>query len=55
MDYANIFRYYVYMNYAKKGGRRVAIVDPPEKKSILPKRKRPPTTAYLRLEMPLGL
>jgi N-acetylated-alpha-linked acidic dipeptidase len=30
--YADMNRYYVYMNYAKKGGRRVAIVDPPEKK-----------------------
>jgi N-acetylated-alpha-linked acidic dipeptidase len=30
--HADACRYYVYMNYAKKGGRRVAIVDPPEKK-----------------------
>lgn len=28
---ADFCRYYVYLNYPKKGGRRVAIVDPPEK------------------------
>lgn len=27
----NAGRYFVYLNYPKKGGRRVAIVDPPEK------------------------
>ncbi|CAA9966770.1 N-acetylated-alpha-linked acidic dipeptidase 2 [Pyrenophora teres f. maculata] len=31
MDTYTHDEYYVYMNYAKKGGRRVAIVDPPEK------------------------
>ena len=30
--HADLSRYYVYMNYANKGGRKVAIVDPPEKK-----------------------
>lgn len=28
---ADTCRYYVYMNYPKEGGRRIAIVDPPEK------------------------